>query len=109
MPLTARYEPPHPPTEVAAFGGDFSEILPPGIDLQSGALAIFTNANPPVAADTQWTNSTPGGQVYIRGSKIFAIMTGGTAGTDYQFVWTVIDTRGNTWSRTALILCTLTS
>jgi hypothetical protein len=105
MPLTRRYEPPHAVGETAAFGMDFSALVPAGIGLAAGSLKLFTNAAPPVAADADWT----AGQTYIRGRSIFQLMSGGKAATDYQMQWTVTDSRNNVWVRTALVLCTATA
>jgi hypothetical protein len=105
MALTRRYEPPHPPTEAAAFGMDFSGIVPEGIGLSAGSLKIFTNTAPPVAADADWTFGT----TYIRGRSLFQNLLGGVNGKDYLMQWTATDTRNNVWVRTALILCSATS
>jgi hypothetical protein len=105
MPLTARYAPEKPPAEVRAFGYDFSPLIPIGVDLLSGSLAIFTNTVAPVAADGDWTKKP----VYTRGRAVYAVLAGGTLGKDYQLVWTATDGRGNVWSRTALCLVSQTS
>jgi hypothetical protein len=105
MPLTRRYEPPHPGGETAAFGMDFSAVVPIGIALATGSLKLFTNTAPPVAADADWTP----GQTYIRGRGLFQVMSGGVNGKDYLMQWTATDTRNNVWVRTALVLCAPTS
>ena len=105
MPLSRRYSPEHPPTESCNFGLDYSFILPVGVGITSGTLAIFTNSATPVAADAQWVK----GPVTVRGRAIYANLSGGVVGTDYQLQWTAVDSDGNIWPRTALILCADTS
>ena len=105
MPVSRRYIPEHPPGESCAFGYDYSFIIPVGVAIQSGALAIQTNTANPQAADSDWQK----GPVNVRGRAIFANLSGGVAGTDYQLVWTAVDTQGNRWPRTALVLCAETS
>jgi hypothetical protein len=105
MPLTKRYYPEHPPSEVCNFGMDYSFVIPFGVGIASGSLAIFNNLATPVAADADWTVQA----VQVRGRAIYALLTGGVPGTDYQLQWTAVDTQGNVWPRTALILCAETS
>jgi hypothetical protein len=45
----------------------------------------------------------------VRGRALYAMLAGGVAGTDYQLKFTAVDTAGNTWPRTALVLCADTS
>lgn len=104
MPLSRRYTPEHPPTETCSFGLDYSAIIPAGVGVQSGALEIWTNtASPAVSAD--WKI----GPVSVRGRAIYATLTGGLSGQDYQLRWTAVDTDGNVWPRTTLVLCAETS
>ena len=105
MPLSRRYTPEHPPGEECNFGLDFSFVIPPGVGLSSGSLQILTNSAAPVDASAQWTI----GPVNVRGRALYAMLSGGVAGTDYQLKWTAIDTAGKTWPRTALVLCADTS
>jgi hypothetical protein len=105
MPITRRYRPEHPPGESCSFGLDYSFIIPVGVGIEQGTLAIFTNTATPVAADGDWTK----GAVSVRGRAIYAILGGGVPGTDYQLVWTAVDTAGNAWPRTTLVLCANTS
>lgn len=105
MPLSRRYTPEHPPGEECNFGLDFSFVIPPGVGLSSGSLQILTNSAAPVDASAQWTI----GPVSVRGRALYAMLSGGVAGTDYQLKWTAIDTAGKTWPRTALVLCADTS
>jgi hypothetical protein len=105
LPLSRRFTPEHPPGESCKFGVDFSFIIPPGVGIQSGTLAITTNTAAPVDASADWTI----GPVQMRGRALYAMLSGGVAGTDYQLKFTAVDTAGNTWPRTALILCSDTS
>jgi len=100
-----RYYPDHPSTELCYFGLDFSCVIPYGVGIVSGTLEIFTNASPPVAADGDWTAQP----VEVRGRAIYALLTGGVTGTDYQLRFTATDSMGSVWPRTALILCAETS
>ena len=105
MPLSRRFTPEHPPGESCKFGVDFSFIIPPGVGLSSGTLAILTNTAAPADASADWTI----GPVMMRGRALYAMLTGGVAGTDYQLKFTAFDTAGNKWPRTALVLCAETS
>ena len=105
MPLSRRYSPEHPPGESCSFGLDFSSILPVGVGLESGALAILTNTAAPADASDDWQI----GAVTVRGRAVYAMLSGGVSGKDYQFRWTANDTAGNVWARTALVLCAETS
>jgi hypothetical protein len=105
MPLSKRYLPEHPPAESCSFGVDFSFVIPFGVGISSGSLAIFTNLATPVPADADWVK----GPVMVQGRAIYALLSGGVAGTDYQLVWTATDTQGNIWPRTTLCLCAETS
>lgn len=105
MPLSRRYTPEHPPGEVCRFGMDFSFLVPPGVGLVSGRVELWTNT----PGDVQPSNDWVIGPVHIEGRTVFAELTGGIEGTDYQVRWTVTDTRGNTWPRTAVVLCAQTS
>jgi hypothetical protein len=106
MPLSRRYSPEHPSSEECSFGMDFSAIIPVGVGIIGGAISIWRNTAPPTQADTEWTFVTP---VTVRGRVVYCTLTGGIEGVDYQLVWTVNDTQGNTWQRTALCLCAQTS
>ena len=96
-----RYYPDHPSTELCYFGLDFSFVIPYGVGIVSGVLNIFVNASPPVPADADWTAQP----VVVQGRSIYALLTGGVLGTDYQLRWTATDSVGGVWPRTALILC----
>ena len=105
MPLSRRYTPEHPPGESCSFGIDFSFVIPPGVGIASGSLQILTNTAAPVDASTDWKI----GPVSVRERALYAMLSGGVAGTDYQLKFTAVDTAGNTWPRTALVLCADTS
>lgn len=104
MSLTRRYHPEHAPGEDAIYGMDFSAIIPPGVGVQLGQVSIFTNAAVPQPAP----ELVPG-PVATRGRTVYARLAGGTEGVDYQVRWQVVDTAGNIWPRTALVLCAQTS
>lgn len=105
MPISRRYTPEHPPGESCSFGLDYSFVVPVGVGIESGTLLIFTNTANPVAADSDWQK----GPVTVRGRAIYATLSGGVGGTDYQLHWTAVDSQGNTWPRTTLVLCGATS
>ena len=105
MPLSRRFNPEHPPGESCKFGIDFSFIIPVGVSIESGTLAILTNTAAPSDASADWTI----GPVVVRGRALYAMLSGGVAGTDYQLKFTAVDTAGKTWPRTALVLCAETS
>lgn len=105
MPLSRRYTPEHPPGEQCNFGMDFSYVIPPGIGIASGTVQVWVNTVPPTQDTTDWTI----GAVSVRGRAIYASLTGGVEGTDYQIRWVATDTAGNVWPRTALQLCAQTS
>ena len=105
MPISRRYSPEHPPGESCSFGLDYSFVIPPGVGIQSGSLSIFTNTSVPAAADSDWQK----GPVTVQGRAIYANLSGGVAGTDYQLRWLANDSQGNVWPRTTLVLCSETS
>jgi hypothetical protein len=105
MPITRRYTPEHPPGENCSFGIDYSFVIPVGAGIESGTLTIFRNDAVQTPASGDWTI----GAVTVRGRALYAMLTGGVAGTDYQLKWTAVDSQGNTWPRTTLVLCADTS
>lgn len=114
MPLSRRYSPEWAPGERAMIGMDFAAIIPPGVGVSSGSLFIETNSAQPQNAMADWkANFDPAAPGFIlaevRGRTVYVQLTGGVAGTDYRLTWTVIDTDGNEWPRTALLLCAPTS
>jgi hypothetical protein len=104
MPLSRRYSPEHPPGEKCNYGFDFSFIIPPGVGIKTGALTIWKNVVPAV----QSTDFTIGA-VSVLDRTVYASLTGGVEGTDYQLRWVATDTDGNIWPRTCLQLCAQTS
>lgn len=105
MPLSRRYSPEHPPGESCNYGLDYSFIIPPGVGIASGTLTIWHHIVPPTAADADWTV----GAVSVRGRVVYALLTGGVEGKDYELRWVATDTSGNKWPRTGLQLCAQTS
>ena len=105
MPISRRYSPEHPPGESCAFGLDFSPLIPPGVGIKSGTLNIFTNTSPPAIADSDWTK----GAVTWLDRTLYATLGGGRSGVDYILTWTAVDTEGNVWPRSGLVLCAPTS
>lgn len=104
MSVTRRYTPEHAPGEVCNYGMDFSFVIPAGVGIQTGSLAIFTNTAIPAP-----TTDLVVGPVTIRGRAVYAVLSGGVEGNDYQLRWEVVDTDSNVWPRTALVLCAQTS
>jgi hypothetical protein len=105
MPISRRYTPEHPPGESCLFGMDFSFIVPPGVGLQSGTVSVVTNTADPQDASADWVI----GPVGVRDRAIYANLSGGVVGRDYQIRWSAVDTQGNVWPRVALVLCADTS
>lgn len=105
MSLSRRYTPEHPPDEVCMFGMDYAAIIPPGVGITDGELSIWTNTVEPADASADWSI----GEVEVHGRTIYASLGGGILGTDYQLRWVAHDTEGNSWPRTGLVLCALTS
>ena len=105
MPLARRYSPERPPAEVCLMGMDYSRVIPPGVGIASASVAAWTNT----PGDVQATSDLTLGPVRIRGRAVYAQVSGGIEGTDYQLRWLVTDTAGNTWPRTGLTLCAQTS
>jgi hypothetical protein len=104
MPLSRRYSPEWSPGEASVIGLDFSFLVPPGVGLTGGALSIWTNK-----VQATPTSDFAIGPVGVQGRTIYASLSGGVEGTDYQLRWVATDTRGNVWPRTCLLLCALTS
>jgi len=134
MPLTRRYAPEWAPGDTSTIGMDFSALIPPGIGIvhiafdSIGAvprLEIWTNRAQPVfaggwsdgmkavASTGDFTLDTTIGEagtgVIVVRRTVYAQVSGGLLGTDYQFRWIIMDTAGNRWMRTGLLLCSLTS
>jgi hypothetical protein len=105
MPVSRRFTPEHAPGETCSFGLDFSFVIPVGQTIVQGAFAIWTNTADPVPADADWTI----GPVEVRGRAVYVSLSGGTNGVDYQLKFTAVDSAGNVWPRTCLVLCADTS
>jgi hypothetical protein len=105
MPLSRRYSPEWAPGEIASIGIDMSNIIPPGVGIVSAALTILTNTVPPQTQSDFTVTVAP----QVIGRAVYATLSGGTGGRDYQIIWGVADTAGNSWNRTALLLCAPTS
>lgn len=105
MSISRRYTPEKPSGEQCNFGLDYSAVIPPGVGITSGELSIWTNTVQPVSADGDWTI----GPVEVRGRVLYAALSGGIDGTDYQLRWVANDTQGNVWPRTVVVLCAQTS
>ena len=105
MPLSRRYSPEWAPLEQSTIGMDFSSILPPGTGIASGTLSIQTNTVPPVDANADFTATA----LSVVGRAIYTTLSGGVNGKDYLLDWSITDTSGNIWPRTAMLLCAPTS
>lgn len=101
--LTRRYGT-HPPSEDCLFGMNFDFVIPSDVAIVGATLDILVNEAPPVTT-ADWSI----GPVAIEGRVVYARLSGGTDGTDYQIRWTVTDSDGNVWPRTALVLVAATS
>jgi hypothetical protein len=104
MSLGTRYTPAHPAGDAVTYGLDLSALLPWGVAPASCSLTIVTNQNP-VQSQSDFAPPT----CEIRGRRVYARLSGGQAGVDYQLRWLTVDTMGNTWQRTMLLLCATTS
>lgn len=115
MPLSRRYSPDWAPGEAATIGMDFSAVIPPGVGITDGSLFIQTNRAASVEAGGDFASpdadpSNPGFFIgHVVGRSIYVFLNGGVEGRDYRMTWTVEDTNGNVWPRTALMLCAPTS
>ena len=115
MPLSRRYYPEWAPGEAATIGMDFSPLLPVGVGITGGSLFIETNTANPIAAAGDFTSPSfdPGSGGFIltqtRGRAVYCFLRGGVDGRDYRLIWTITDTTGQEWPRTALLLCSNTS
>jgi hypothetical protein len=105
MALSRRYSPEFAPGEASIVGMDFSYVIPVGVGISAGTLAIYTNVAVPKPAVADFTL----GPVTVRGRALYAAISGGIDGVDYQLRWSATDSQGNVWPRTALMLCAQTS
>lgn len=104
MAISRRYMPSWPPGEAAFIGMDFADVIPPGVALASAELSIVINRSPP-QGQTDFAQAQP---ITLQ-RQAWCSISGGAEGQDYQCRWTVSDSRGHTWNRTALLLCAETS
>lgn len=94
---------------------DFSPIIPPGVGIASASLFIETNNQPPAIASGDFSSPHADPAVpnffscEVRGRAVYVFLRGGVSGRDYRLIWTAIDTEGNEYPRTALLLCGQTS
>jgi hypothetical protein len=112
MPLSRRYSPEWAPGEIASIGIDMSNIIPPGVGILGAQLLILTNTVPPQETTdfTAQAGATPGWfATSVVGRAVYATISGGVEGRDYQLEWAINDSGGNAWVRTALLLCAPTS
>lgn len=86
------------------FGISFETLFPAGVGIATGALVIFTNV-----ANPQQSSDFTVGAINVQGRILYAMLSGGVAGTDYQLRWTASGTDGSVATRTALVLCAETS
>ncbi|HEX8838527.1 MAG TPA: hypothetical protein VF748_16410 [Candidatus Acidoferrum sp.] len=105
MPLSRRYSPEVAPGESSLFGMDFSFVIPAGAEIASADVTVYRNMFEPTGASADWEI----GDVQIASRAVYARLSGGVEGVDYKLVWTVTDTDGNVYPRTALLLCAQTS
>jgi hypothetical protein len=113
MPLSRRYTPEHPSGTQVVYGMSFETIIPPGAGIEDGSqsVEVWTNTVAPVLASSVNPNTLDWetGPVSIEGRVVYAPLSGGIDGTDYQVRWSLTDTDGNSWRVTGLILCSETS
>jgi hypothetical protein len=103
--LTRRYVPALSPGETAVFAIDYSAVIPLGVGIAAAQLGIFDRASSGPATELTW------GSVSWYDRTAYAEVTAANTadGIDFLTLWTVTDTDGNIWPRTALLLCALTS
>ena len=106
MSLNNRYEPSHPAGQNILYGLDFANILPDGVTIATpgSSVSVQLNTVPP----TNTTDLNPSVDS-ITGRRIYVRLQGGTAGTDYRVNFQALDSLGNSWLRTVLLLCAATS
>lgn len=104
MPLSRRYNPEHAPGDSLNYGMDFSYLIPPDVWITDAGIAIFLNTVDPTPSDDFAI-----GPVGWQRRVVYARLTGGIGGTDYQLAWTIRDSTGSVLTRTAMVLCGDTS
>jgi hypothetical protein len=76
-----------------------------------GAISgsTWTVTNPAIWDQSYWDGARWGdGEdtgIEIIGRRVYALLSGGREGVDYQFRWIALDTMGNIFPRTTLVLC----
>ena len=105
MSLNNRYMPSHAVGDSCLYALDFSNILPLGVGFEgSVGFEVEYNTVPPTG-QSDFTVGPP----YFVGRRIYAQLSGGASAKDYRLTFTGGDSLGNTWSRSALLLCSATS
>jgi hypothetical protein len=102
--LSRRYTPSWSVGEADPVGLNMGQVIPRGAVIASATLAIYTNTATAVSSSDFVI-----GAMTIEDRAVYVNLSGGVLGRDYQLRWTVTDTQGNIWPRTALLLCSLTS
>ena len=101
---TRRYVPSWAPNEADAVGLNMAQVIPNGVGVSTVSLTIWTNTATPTLT-TDFVIGIPS----IEGRVVYATLSGGVVGRDYQLRWVVTDTLSNVWPRTALLLCSTPS
>ena len=102
VPFNNRYRPGHQPGDQAVYGRDFWRELPWGITIANVALQIFFHYAQPELAGGDWNIV---GAPANAGRTVYATLNGGVRGFDYELRWSVTDSEGGVWTRSALLLC----
>jgi hypothetical protein len=98
--MSRRYSPPWPPGDEGVVGIALDFVLP-----AIGGLPISAELTiDPLGDFLILTNP-----LTIAGRSVYATISGGVSGRDYQLRWTVTDGDGNIYQRTGLLLCAPTS
>jgi len=110
--LSRRYTPSHAPADGMIYAMDFSPVVPRGTTFPVAAAEVWRNTVAPVLASSttagaaDWTTPVT---VLVWDRIVYAALSGGVDGSDYQVRWSATDSSGNLWNRTALVLCSETS
>jgi hypothetical protein len=91
----------HAPGDSATYGLDFTSLISADAAIGSAAVAPFTNTVAPTA-----TTDLTIAAIATYARIVYARVTGGVLGSDYQLRFTASDTQGNVFTRAALLLCT---
>ena len=106
MALNNRYEPSHPAGQNILYGLDFANILPDGVTISPLGAVISVQYNTVPPTNTTDLNATIDS---ITGRRMYVRCQGGVAGNDYRLNYQILDSLGNQWVRTCLLLCAATS